>query len=44
MDAFNFGDYYQMFLAGVLGWTFAYTFVVRRRLTKLESTLSNSGE
>jgi len=39
MEVFTFETLYGAFLAGVLGWTFAYTFVTRHRLKKLEARL-----
>ena len=43
MEVFTFATMYNTFLAGVLGWTFAYTLLMRRRLTKVENHL-NGGE
>jgi hypothetical protein len=43
MGALTFEVLYQAFLAGLLGWTFAYTLVMRQRLTKVENHL-NGGE
>ena len=43
MEVFTFATMYNAFLAGVLGWTFAYTLGLRRRLTKVENHL-NGGE
>ena len=43
MEVFTFATMYNAFLAGVLGWTFAYTLVMRQRLTKVENHL-NGGE
>jgi hypothetical protein len=39
MELLTFEALYQAFLAGVLGWTFAYTLVMRHRLTKVENHL-----
>jgi cytosine/uracil/thiamine/allantoin permease len=41
---FTFETMYSAFLAGVLGWTFAHTFMMRKRLNKVESLLSQAGE
>lgn len=39
MELFSFETMYSALLAGVLGWTFAYTFVTRQRLSKIEARL-----
>jgi hypothetical protein len=44
MEALTFATMYQAFLAGVLGWTFAYTLVIRSRLAKLETHLHETAE
>jgi hypothetical protein len=41
MEIFTFATMYNAFLAGVLGWTFAYTLVMRHRLNALESRLGD---
>jgi hypothetical protein len=39
MEVLTFSVMYQAFLAGVLGWTFAYTLLLRQRLSKVENHL-----
>jgi len=44
MEAITFSVMYQAFLAGVLGWTFAYTLLMRRRLSNVENHLRGKAE
>jgi len=44
MEVFTFAIMYQAFLAGVLGWTFAYTLLMRNRVSRLENNLRPEAE
>ena len=44
MEAITFSVMYQAFLAGVLGWTFAYTLLMRSRVNRLEAHLRGDVE
>ena len=39
METLTFSVMYQVFLAGVLGWTFASALLLRRRVRRLEDHL-----